>query len=223
MECRYDYEIIATRPILKFHDQNHGEDASSAGDYPAFDSSSPSSSTSTSRSISLTNPSALDVCSQVLDFLLGLGESVPSVVATYFRTIDLWLPVISQETVQRSFQDIRTNPSVELGVLLLCMHVITRMPGDDGSDTMNSSAYLQAKSLYSYQSSLGKGKIEIVQAGLLLALYEQGHGLLDAAQMSMTTASRMGTKMVTASQRAGRDIFESDLGNLWWGIVILDR
>jgi hypothetical protein len=103
------------------------------------------------------------------------------------------------------------------------MYVITRLPGSGGSDPMKSSIYTQAKLLHFSQVSTGKPNIEIVQAGALLALYEQGHGMIDEAQMSIATTSRLGFRMVTTNQKAGLDVFDTDLGNLWLGIVMLDR
>jgi hypothetical protein len=164
----------------------------------------------------------LEICDQVLAQLIGLGESIPSIIATYFRTIDVWLPVISQSRIQKAFRNLSAAPSTDLGALLLCMYLITRVPGQDPG-TMACSVYLRAKSLYSCQASMGKGSVEIVQAGLLLALYEQGHGLLEAAQMSMAMTWRLGRRMVVASKRAGLGIFDTELGNLWWGVLVLDR
>jgi hypothetical protein len=166
---------------------------------------------------------ALETCNYVLDILIGLGESIPAITSTYFRTIDVWFPVISPEIVQKGFQNIRTDPSAELGALLMCMYVITRQPESGGSDAMKSSIYTQAKLLHFSQVSTGKPSIEIVQAGALLALYEQGHGMIDAAQMSIATTSRLGFRMVTTNKKAGLDVFDTDLGNLWLGIVMLDR
>lgn len=209
LECNYRYERTACNSIPS--------DPAAACVHPANSRSSTGIPTFPQLS------TALETCNYVLDILIGLGESIPAITSTYFRTIDMWLPVISRERIQKGFQNIRTDPSAELGALLMCMYMITRVPGSGGSDSMRSSIYTQAKLLHFSQVSTGKPSIEIVHAGVLLTLYEQGHGMIDAAQMSIATTSRLGFRMVTTNRKAGLDIFDTDVGNLWLGIVMLDR
>ena len=89
---------------------------------------------------------------------------------------------------------------------------------------MQDSTYYDAKSLVSMQMSSGKTAIEIVQGGLLLCVYEQCHGMLQAAQITMAGCSRLGFKMMGSQRKTGeKDIQNTELGRLWWGIVIIDR
>ena len=89
---------------------------------------------------------------------------------------------------------------------------------------MKDSTYYDTKSLVSMQMLSGQTAIEIIQGGLLLCIYEQCHGMLEAAQITMAGCSRLGLKMIGAQQKAGdKDLQHTDAGRLWWGIVIVDR
>lgn len=163
-----------------------------------------------------------DIAGQVLEILNANGEDISSVMSNYFRTIDTWLPIISQERIEKRLETIVPNPNVELATLLLCMYLIVRTP--DAGRNMQDSTYYDAKSLVSMQISSGKTAIEIIQAGLLLSVYEQCHGMVQAAQITMAGCSRLGLKMIGAYRKTGdKDIQNTELGRLWWGIVIVDR
>ncbi len=113
------------------------------------------------------------------------------------------------------------NP--ELSNLLLCMYLVTRQPGQSsGVKEMQSPVYFEAKTLLTTLTSSGNSTIEIIQAGLLLSLYEQGHGMIDVAQLTMSVCTRMAMKMKVAL-RAAPELQNTDFGRLWWGLVILDR
>jgi hypothetical protein len=113
------------------------------------------------------------------------------------------------------------NP--ELSNLLLCMYLVTRQPGDSsGMRDMQSPVYFEAKTLLAALTSSGNSAIEVIQAGILLSLYEQGHGMIDVAQLTMSVCTRMAMKMKVAL-RAAPEIQNTDFGRLWWGLIILDR
>lgn len=89
---------------------------------------------------------------------------------------------------------------------------------------MQSSTYFDAKSLHSALSTSGRSSIEVIQAGLLLAVYEQGHGMVEGAQVTMAGCSRLAIKMMGAERKLGvANIQDTEFGHLWWGVVIMDR
>lgn len=168
--------------------------------------------------------SGTNISEHILDFLFENGESIPSVTATYFRTIDVWLPVISRERIQMEFEHIKAANTSELAILLLSMYLITRVHTSNDRSTMDTPLYREAKALHSMQASSGESGIETVQAGLLLCLYEHGHGMFEAAQLSMATTSRLGMRILNANRRQGVEhIQDTEVGHLWWGIEILDK
>ena len=228
MKCDYDYKSSVT------HDLEHPRKLNSLAD-----SSSPSSasgSVSSDLRVASNLQAALaegslgstdlqaTVSSQVLSTLISNGESVPSVLSAYFRTIDVWLPVLSEERTRKSFET-ASSPNIELSGLLLCIYLITQAPGNETKLIfMQTSTYFDAKSLHSALSCSGRSSIEVIQAGLLLALYEQGHGMVETAQVTMASTSRLAIKMMGAQRKLGvGSIQDTEFGRLWWGVVIMDR
>ncbi|KAK2630098.1 hypothetical protein QTJ16_000918 [Diplocarpon rosae] len=162
---------------------------------------------------------------QVLNIIISNGDGVPSITSTYFRTIDVWLPVISADCCIQRLERITQDNNVELAGLLLCMFLVTRPPGND-SDVrdMQTALYYETKTLYTFLVSSGKSSIEIIQAGLLLGLYEIGHGITEASQITMAVCLRMAMKMKAVQFRNNSaNIQNTEFGRLWWGIVTLDR
>jgi hypothetical protein len=160
---------------------------------------------------------------QVLSILIANGESVQSVTALYFRTIDVWLPILSPKKCIDKLENITSENNPELSNLLLCMYLATRQPGNpSGIKEMQTEVYFEAKTLLTTLTSSGSITIEVIQAGLLLSLYEQGHGMIDVAQLTMSVCTRMAMKMKVAL-RAAPELQNTDFGRLWWGLVILDR
>jgi hypothetical protein len=164
-----------------------------------------------------------NIPSQVLSILIANGESVQSVTALYFRTIDVWLPIISPHKCIERLENLAAENNPELSNLLLCMYLVTRQPGkSSGVKEMQTPVYFEAKTLLTTLTSSGNSSIEVIQAGLLLSLYEQGHGMIDVAQLTMSVCTRMAMKMKVAL-RAAPELQNTDFGRLWWGLVILDR
>jgi hypothetical protein len=164
-----------------------------------------------------------NIPSQVLSILIANGENVQSVTALYFRTIDVWLPIISPRRCVEKLENIASDNNPELSNLLLCMYLVTRQPGKpSGIKEMQTPIYFEAKTLLTTLTSSGNLSIEVIQAGVLLSLYEQGHGMIDVAQLTMSVCTRMAMKMKVAL-RAAPELQNTDFGRLWWGLVILDR
>ncbi|KAH6719631.1 hypothetical protein BKA61DRAFT_569336 [Leptodontidium sp. MPI-SDFR-AT-0119] len=169
----------------------------------------------------------LEACipTQVLNIIISNGDGVPSVTSTYFRTIDVWLPVIDADTCVKRLETITQDNNVELSCLLLSMFLVTRPPGNSSSlREMQTPLYFETKMLYSFIVSSGRSTIEVIQAGLLISLYEVGHGMTEAAQITLAICSRMAMKMKAVQYRnSSRNIQNTEFGRLWWGIVTLDR
>jgi hypothetical protein len=145
------------------------------------------------------------------------------VTALYFRTIDIWLPIISPQKCIERLETLNSENNPELSNLLLAMYLVTRQPGNSSNiKEMQSPVYYEAKTLLAALTSSGNSALEVIQAGVLLSLYEQGHGMINVAQLTMSVCTRMAMKMKVAL-RAATEIQNTDFGRLWWGLVILDR
>lgn len=102
------------------------------------------------------------------------------------------------------------------------MYLITRPP-PTATGSPATMLYFEAKALQSALMGPGKPSIDVVKSGLLIAIYEQGHGMTEAAQITISVCSRIATKMLANGRSLlEKDIQNTELGRVWWAIVIVD-
>lgn len=221
LKCDYDYSF---QPIDQIGQAKVGSPASSIEGLPASQLRSASKLFQTVSNLSIgMNKCEIDIPAQVLSLLIANGKGVPSVAHAFFRTIDVWLPIISPTECMKRLETISTDRNNELACLLLCMYLVTQTPESGESATeMQTATYFQAKTLHSAFLSVGNCTLDIIQAGVLICLYEQGHGMIDAAQLTMAACIRMASK-VKIALRSTTQIQNTEFGRLWWGILMLDR
>ncbi len=172
-------------------------------------------------SLSSPNPDAA-VTQKVLQILTSRNESIPKILSTYFRNINTWLPIISQDKLYERLKEIHSKPSSGLATLLLSIHLITQMPSHDAADSiMQTPIYFKAKALLNALLASGHTTLEMVQACTLLCLYECGHGMIGTANISMAVCARLGWNLIS-HHVLDTSVQDTEEGRLWWGIVILD-
>ena len=92
-----------------------------------------------------------------------------------------------------------------------------------------SPAYLAAKRFYADVEAAGIYKLQVLQAGILLALYELGHAIYPQAYLSIGTCARFAIafgfdEKGTRVNNAACDWIEhEERKRAWWAILILDR
>ncbi|KAH8805324.1 hypothetical protein F5884DRAFT_444439 [Xylogone sp. PMI_703] len=164
----------------------------------------------------------IGVSKHVFDTIVESGETLDSLVSTYCSTIDVWLPVVSKEQLQNGLDVLNSGADIPIATLFFAILLITRIP--DGESDMRDQIYYDTKSLYSLQVASGNCAFEVVQAGLLISIYEHAHGILEAARSTINGCTRIAARMLVAQRRSGvSNIQNTDIGRLWWGIVIIDR
>jgi hypothetical protein len=164
--------------------------------------------------------------------LVGSPSEFRRVANVYFETVHSWMPILSRSKFLADVKDVWSEPRADIALLALCMYLITQMPDDSSSDSMRTSLYAKTKSFYALAESSGIVSISIVQCGILISLYELGHGLQPTAYISMgahaRTAMAFGIKETGRSNTDEQGDFETwrrveEERRVRWGIVILDR
>ncbi|PLB46055.1 putative fungal-specific transcription factor [Aspergillus steynii IBT 23096] len=159
--------------------------------------------------------------------LLGDMDEMHDTAARFFKHIHRWMPFISKKRfyelhLQPAFS---TQPSVVL--LLLSLKLITTiLPARSGP---RSALYHAVK--YFYLEVEGSSGISILvpQAGILIALYELGHGIYPAAFLSIGACARyahalgVGVNRTVYTTKVLTLVEAEERRRLWWAIVILDR
>ena len=152
------------------------------------------------------------------------GGSLPTLFSEYFRTIDAWLPGVVSRT--DTYRRVEREPSSELALLLLSMFLVVQLPNNKVSSetSMRTTLYFAAKSLLSTLTGAGSSSLDVIRAGILISLYEVGHGIDGQAHLTLALCSTLGTKLVSSQQ--GNNVWEMhDAHNhrIWWSIIMLDR
>ncbi|KAH7127351.1 hypothetical protein EDB81DRAFT_907552, partial [Dactylonectria macrodidyma] len=180
---------------------------------------------------------------QVLDLIRETGRFVDEISTHYFQGIHQYMPFISRRRFQSGLTTLGATPSAGYSVLLLSLCLITSSPklgwGTGCSGPAQNfrvvdgrSLHLAMKSLFAQVQGSFPPSVPLIQAGLVLALYEYAHGQPDDAFVSIAGCARMGyAAHLHLCKRASTDNdTDSDLvleaeeaANTWWGLIICER
>lgn len=174
---------------------------------------------------------------QALEIFSRNNTNVDEICTEFFKTSIAWFPIMDKDDIFDRLPNIHTAPDAQLSVLLMCIYLFTRFwraTSDDSStidlfDAINS-VYFAVKGFHSLLLSTGRISIDSIQAGILLAMYEQCQYLRDAAELSIATCARMGYTLGLDKtlQHGFRHDSMTDLEveirrRLWWTILMIER
>lgn len=146
-----------------------------------------------------------------------------SLLAEYDRQTHTWLPVLDDDqrlgkTLSPSRWATRSSALLRLAMMLLvrkqCGHAV---------HLRSSPLYQTIKQLLATLPTVEKPCIEHLQTSLLLALYECGHGMTEAAYLTLSSSAAFVN--LISEQQAGRCplISPIDQEKYWTIVLILDR
>ncbi|KAF2137186.1 uncharacterized protein K452DRAFT_321892 [Aplosporella prunicola CBS 121167] len=155
----------------------------------------------------------------------GEAANVNDVVRKHFSDLHTYFPIISKV---RIYQRI-TNPTQSLlsdtKLLLACMQLFQQ----PDSTTPCSGLYLSCKSLYTNTERKNVYSVHLLQALLLIALYEIFHAIYPAAYITVGHCARLGISMGLHDQQSlqmlPRPTTSAELEErrrAWWAVVILE-
>lgn len=115
--------------------------------------------------------------------LLGDGPAVQAALNDYFATIHRWIPIVSQKRLTRNMVNPLWEAGQDLALLFLCMKLITSRP-QDGIGCAQNPIYVSAKRFVALMEASGMVSLIVLQANLMVTLYEYGQAIYPAAWMS---------------------------------------
>ncbi|KAF2801827.1 putative fungal-specific transcription factor [Mytilinidion resinicola] len=159
--------------------------------------------------------------------LLGDIDEIRATASKFFEHIHMWMPFISKKRFHelhlRSFQ---SQPDIAL--LLVSLKLITTLPPVSPRNP-RTPLYYTAKHFYLEVEGSSIFSIPILQAGILIALYELGQAIYPAAYLSIGACARyahahgINVGGTLNTRRAVTLIEVEERRRVWWAIVILDR
>lgn len=176
----------------------------------------------------LTLPASIPTPSPQLNHAIA----APLAISTaYFEWAHLWMPVISKKRWFNLHLHSDKLPNNSVQILLLCMKLILWKPGITRLDRdPRMEEYYLAKQALSEAEQCGTMSLPLLQAMLLLSIYEYAHAVYPAAYMTIAACVRYSTAIGIHKQRR-EDHAHTDMDldaqeerrRVWWAIVILDR
>lgn len=123
--------------------------------------------------------------------LLGDGTAVQAVINDYFETVHTWMPVVSKKRLTRNMLNPMWEAGPDLALLFLCMKLMITRP-QDGLENAYNPMYVAAKRFVSLMEANGMVSLMVLQAYILVALYEIGQSIYPAAWMTVGASARYG-------------------------------
>jgi hypothetical protein len=136
------------------------------------------------------------------------------------------MPIISKSRLYEQIHNTSGQLRQDYALLLLAMELICWVPNNDDPKT---PAYLAAKSFFLDLEIQGFVSLQILQAEILIALFELGHAIFPSAAVSIEACVRYGCALGInwdakfPAKRPFSWVASAELNRVWWAVVILDR
>ncbi|EED16149.1 conserved hypothetical protein [Talaromyces stipitatus ATCC 10500] len=175
--------------------------------------------------------------SWVRNFYLSVQKmhlnSSENFVSTYLVTVHRWFPIIDEERFKDRLESHSYEYDINDFLLLTSIYLIVRRPDEQQRPAiMDDDPYQAVRHFYFhvFADLTSEPSIQFLQSGLLLATYEYGHGLVDAARntlFSCLSASMLlglhQTKAPLGVDSAWKRAMKDEATLICWAIVVTDR
>ncbi|KAK5030402.1 hypothetical protein LTS07_005186 [Exophiala sideris] len=150
--------------------------------------------------------------------------------ARYFSWTHLWMPIISISKWRTQLTGPLARPRADVKILLFAMKLILWTPQDSETGEPRTEDYFILKDLVLQAEAAGMLSLQLLQALILLTIYEYSHAIYPAAYLSIGTCVRYGLALGIDKQRQV-EVDATDFGldeqeerrRVWWATIILDR
>lgn len=178
----------------------------------------------------LTIPQPSLQISQDIYQILGTVDNLRKIAGRFFTQIHPWFPILSRKRSEIMLADSDFIPKPEVAGLLVAMHLITNVVSNC-EGTVRSNLYWTVKNYLSTLEANNAMTAQLLQANVLLTLYELGHAIYPAAYLSLGKCTAMGKALGLDNfkhapqmlRRLGSWAEMEEIRRLWWGILVLDR
>lgn len=149
-------------------------------------------------------------------------DMIRNIAESYFGNTHKWLPIVSQRRFYQALLPMSQHIP-DLYLLSLCMKLMISVPDD-----ACLRSHRIARDAMTQGISAGHLSLFLIQASILLVVFELAHGLYPAAYISIGISARLATALrCDASISSGHTpVFSHELEEkrrIWWAILVLDR
>lgn len=159
----------------------------------------------------------------VADFV-GTIFDIQNMANVYFDSIHTWMPILSRKQFSSNLPSYLSQRKSELCLLVICMKLSSSL-----TTTGKTVLYRTAKQFYSEVESSGILSVPVLQACVLIAIYEIGHALYPAAFLTVGYCARYAAAL-EIDKSITPDLLDKlpwneveEQRRVWWSVIILDR
>lgn len=177
------------------------------------------------------------LCVQAQQLLETTGLYLDEISVRYFQGIHTFVPIISRRRFHAQLLSFGTNSQADFALLVLCMTLLVYSasssdhPVPQGERRVEElTFYVATKSLMAQAQALRAPTTHLIQAGVLLAVYEYARGHPEQAFVTIGNSARMAyasrlksTSSLTRTAALRTDWAAEEEINTWWGIIICER
>ncbi|KAI5460552.1 hypothetical protein BGZ63DRAFT_509973 [Mariannaea sp. PMI_226] len=150
-------------------------------------------------------------------------------VDVYFNSVHTFLPIVSKLRLYRELSVSQNNLSADLTLLLIAMQLHTKSLHN--GEPQNGKLYKTAKAACSHVECNNTLSVALLQATLLVALYEIEHAIYPAAYLTVGHCARLGLAMGLHNRKRAPQMLSTPTTSTeweerrrsWWAVIVLDR
>jgi hypothetical protein len=157
--------------------------------------------------------------------LVGSVSDIHATAQVFFQTIHIWMPIVSKKQFHETLLERLAFRRPETFLLVLAMKLCSSR-----AMVARSMLYRTVKQFYFDIESSGRLSVQVLQAAVLIALYELGHGIYPAVIISAGNCARVGLLLGIDRYLTTRGpipgvpwIEHEERRRVWWMIIVLDR
>lgn len=160
---------------------------------------------------------------------LGSADQQAETAARYFATAHRWMPFVSKVKWDRWLCSTSRKPSPGHLILLLAMQLVQQRPASS-VEAAENPLYAACKRWNADLDAAGAHTLQRLQASLLIAVYEIGHGVLPSGYLTLGSIAALAVALGVHDDEAPQMLpkpknwigWEERL-RTWWMVRILDR
>jgi hypothetical protein len=167
----------------------------------------------------------------LVPLLMRSLEDAHAIATNYFQKIHWWMPIVSRNCVFESISTSFVQQRPATALLLQAMEVLLWHPAQQSLDPI-TPAYLTVKHAITEANAIGVLELQLLQAQILICIYELGHAMFPAVYSSIAACAQYGYALgVDEALRPDyggnhlplEAINKEECRRAWWAILILDR
>ena len=172
--------------------------------------------------VEIPNPS-IPLSRQILK-LLGDDSQIRNVASQFFDNTHPFMPFISKKLFYERHINPLARPRTDISLLCLCMKIFSEFNNDP-----QTQVYVLAKHYIVEIEVAGTFTLQTLQAHLLIAIYELGHGIYPSAYLSIVACAARGIALDLEKELTDCTTSEftwverEERRRVWWAIIILER